>query len=55
MSTVKTVHTQAPGGILVVDDNDINRDICAINLEQLNLPLHLAVNGREGLELVMMI
>jgi sigma-B regulation protein RsbU (phosphoserine phosphatase) len=49
MISLKTVYAPASGGILVVDDNDINRDICAINLEKLNLPLHFAENGEEGL------
>lgn len=35
--------------ILVVDDNEINRDICALNLEHMKVPLHFAENGREGL------
>jgi sigma-B regulation protein RsbU (phosphoserine phosphatase) len=51
MISLKTVYTPASGGILVVDDNDINRDICAINLEKLHLPLHFAENGAEGLAL----
>ncbi len=37
--------------ILVVDDNEINRDICALNLEHMQVPLYFAENGREGLEL----
>lgn len=49
MISLKTVYAPAAGGILVVDDNDINRDICAINLEKLLLPIHFAENGAEGL------
>lgn len=37
--------------ILVVDDNELNRDICALNLEHMNVPLHFAENGRDGLEI----
>ena len=37
--------------ILVVDDNEINRDICALNLEHMHVPLHFAENGRDGLRL----
>lgn len=51
MNTVTTVHSSNSGGILVVDDNDMNRDICAINLEGLDLPLHFAANGEDGLEI----
>jgi CheY-like chemotaxis protein len=41
----------AAGGILIVEDNEINRDICAINLKQLDVPLFFAANGIEGLRL----
>ncbi|MDK9707765.1 MAG: fused response regulator/phosphatase [Desulforhopalus sp.] len=37
--------------ILIVDDNEINRDICALNLEHMNVPLHFAENGRDGLKM----
>ncbi len=37
--------------ILVIDDNEINRDICALNLEHLKVPLHFAENGKEGLKI----
>ncbi|MFH0782441.1 MAG: fused response regulator/phosphatase [Pseudomonadota bacterium] len=37
--------------ILVVDDNEINRDICALNLEHMKVPLHFAENGQDGLKL----
>lgn len=37
--------------ILVVDDNEINRDICALNLEHMKVPLYFAENGREGLKI----
>ncbi|MBU1567515.1 MAG: fused response regulator/phosphatase [Proteobacteria bacterium] len=37
--------------ILIVDDNEINRDICALNLEHLKVPLHFAENGRDGLKI----
>jgi sigma-B regulation protein RsbU (phosphoserine phosphatase) len=38
-------------GILIVDDNEINRDICALNLEHMGVPLYFAENGIEGLNL----
>lgn len=38
-------------GILIVDDNEINRDICAMNLEHMGVTLHFAENGIEGLKL----
>lgn len=37
------------GGILIVDDNETNRDICTLNLEHMGLPLFYAANGVEGL------
>ena len=37
--------------ILIVDDNEINRDICALNLEHMHVPLHFAENGRDGLKI----
>ncbi|EKD40427.1 MAG: hypothetical protein ACD_75C00055G0002 [uncultured bacterium] len=37
-------------GILIVDDNEINRDICAFNLEHMGVPLYFAENGIEGLQ-----
>ena len=39
------------GGILIIDDNETNRDICSINLEDMRVPLHFAENGQQGLEL----
>lgn len=36
-------------GILIVDDNDMNRDICSMNLEHLNIPLFFAEDGEIGL------
>ena len=36
-------------GILIVDDNEINRDICTLNLEHMGIPLYYAGNGVEGL------
>ena len=36
-------------GILIVDDNEINRDICALNLEHMGVPLYFAENGLEAL------
>lgn len=39
------------GGILIVDDNEMNREICNLHLEELGTPLHLAKNGTQGLEL----
>ena len=41
------------GGILIVDDNEINRVICSINLEEMRVPLHYAENGQQGLELAL--
>ena len=38
-------------GILIVDDNEINRDICAMNLSHLDIPLFFAENGVKGLEI----
>lgn len=38
------------GGILIIDDNEINREICSINLEEMRVPLYFAENGQEGLE-----
>jgi sigma-B regulation protein RsbU (phosphoserine phosphatase) len=43
------------GGILIIDDNEINREICAINLEDMRVPLAFAENGRDGLEKAAMI
>ncbi len=43
--------TMEISNILVVDDNEINRDICALNLEHMKVPLHFAENGREGLKI----
>ena len=37
-------------GILIVDDNEINRDICTLNLEHMGVPLYYAANGIEGLQ-----
>lgn len=37
-------------GILIVDDNEINRDICTLNLEHMGVPLYYAENGIEGLQ-----
>lgn len=39
------------GGILIVDDNEMNRDICQLHLEELDVHLNLARNGEEGIEL----
>ncbi|RPH42086.1 MAG: fused response regulator/phosphatase [Desulfobulbaceae bacterium] len=41
------------GGILIVDDNEINRVICSINLEEMRVPLHYAENGQQGLDLAL--
>ncbi|WP_419174765.1 SpoIIE family protein phosphatase [Desulfosediminicola sp.] len=49
MAVFKTIPSRKNGGILVVDDNEINRDICAISLEHLNLPIYNAENGEMGL------
>lgn len=38
-------------GILIVDDNDMNREICAMNLEHLNIPLFFAEDGEIGLKI----
>jgi len=43
------------GGILIIDDNEVNRVICSINLEEMRVPLHFAENGKEGLELALKI
>ena len=43
------------GGILIIDDNEINREICAINLEEMRVPLYFAENGKVGLELALKI
>mgnify|MGYP000085479137 CR=1 FL=1 len=51
MTLFKTISSSQSGGILVVDDNDMNRDICAISLEHLELPIYNAINGKEGLAL----
>lgn len=45
------IFKEEASGILIVDDNDINRDICAMNLSHLNIPLFFADNGVEGLEI----
>lgn len=37
-------------GILIVDDNEINRDICAMHLEHMGAPLYFADNGINGLK-----
>lgn len=39
------------GGILIVDDNEMNRDICQLHLEELDVHLSLAKDGQEGIEL----
>ncbi len=39
------------GGVLIIDDNEMNRDICQIHLEELSIPLHLAQDGEQGLTL----
>lgn len=39
------------GGILIVDDNEMNRDICQLHLEELNVHLNLAKNGEEGIKI----
>ena len=36
------------GGILIVDDNELNREICQLNLEELDVPLHFASDGSHG-------
>lgn len=38
------------GGILIVDDNDLNREICQLNLQALGVPLHFAIDGQDGLK-----
>ena len=35
--------------ILIVDDNQVNREICMQHLGPLGVPLHCAANGRQGL------
>ena len=42
-----------PGGILIIDDNEINRMICSINLEEMRVPLHFAENGQQGLQIAL--
>jgi phosphoserine phosphatase RsbU/P len=37
--------------ILIVDDNEVNRDICALNLGHMQVQLLFAENGLEGLEI----
>lgn len=49
MHCQKDAHIDA-NGILIVDDNEINRDICSRNLEHMGIPLYYAENGREGLQ-----
>lgn len=39
------------GGILIVDDNEMNRDICQLHLEELDVHLNLAEDGQDGIEL----
>ncbi|KAB2888158.1 MAG: fused response regulator/phosphatase [Desulfobulbaceae bacterium] len=39
------------GGILIIDDNEVNRMICAMHLEDMKTPLLFAENGREGIAL----
>lgn len=51
MTHFKTISANQGGGILVVDDNDMNREICTISLEHLELPIYNAINGKEGLAL----
>lgn len=51
MAVFKHIPRSKSGGILVVDDNDINRDICFINLQHLELPVYNAENGEKGLAL----
>ena len=38
-------------GILIVDDNVVNRDICAMHLEDMQGPLYFAENGQIALQL----
>ncbi len=38
-------------GILIIDDNVVNRDICAMHLEDTQVPLFFAENGYVGLQL----
>jgi sigma-B regulation protein RsbU (phosphoserine phosphatase) len=40
------------GGILLVEDNLVNREICKSILKKLNLPVHCAVDGAECLSMV---
>lgn len=49
MAVFKNIPVHQSGGILVVDDNDMNRDICSISLEHLDLPVYNAENGERGL------
>jgi len=39
------------GGILIVDDNEVNRTICAMHLEDTKTSLHFAENGEEALRI----
>ncbi len=39
------------GGILIVDDNEMNRDICLFHLEELDVHLNFAEDGQQGIKL----
>jgi response regulator RpfG family c-di-GMP phosphodiesterase len=43
---------EAPKSVLIVDDNDSNREILARRLESLNLNISVATNGRQALEMI---
>jgi len=45
------ISSENVSGILIVDDSEINREICAMNLEHLNIPLFFAEDGEIGLRI----
>lgn len=44
------VGTAQPGRLLVVDDNEMNRDLLSRRLQRMGHVVHIACNGREALE-----
>lgn len=47
-----TSKNTSSGTVLIIDDNDSNRELCRICLEAKNFLVHIAINGKQGLEAI---
>ena len=44
--------SKSSGTVVIIDDNDGNRELCRFCLEAKNFLVHSAINGKQGLEVI---